>query len=396
MNLLEPGRRRTLTLVSASVMLATGCDKLRGAATADSTAALATADSSASSRAPLSLPVSVSDARDGDLILSVTTTGQVRSDGEATLKAEVAGTVAKVLVRPGDRVRRGAALVTLDPRSFDLSVEEAEASVAEAEVRYQDAVAPDSIVLGRPPSPEQRRIALTRSGLQSARVRLERAKLDRERATITAPYDGMVDRVDVSVGERVQGGETITRVVNLNALRIEAAVLEHDLPLIKEGGQAIITSAAAPEQSVIGRVSAVLPVIDSATRSGRAYIRLAGGGVLRPGMYADVRLEAARLPNRRLVPARAVIERDGRPLVFVVKDARAQWVYITPGRTNGIDTEVLPDSASGQLPIAVGDKVIVEGHLTLTHDAPVRLVQLENGSEDQNKKAKAVKTPKPE
>ncbi|MDP1861172.1 MAG: hypothetical protein Q8K82_21030, partial [Gemmatimonadaceae bacterium] len=101
-------------------------------------------------------------------------------------------------------------------------------------------------------------------------------------------------------------------------------------------------------------------------------------------------------PNRRLVPARAVIERDGRPLVFVVKDARAQWVYITPGRTNGTDTEVLPDSASGQLPIAVGDKVIVEGHLTLTHDAPVRLVQLENGSEDQNKKAKTVKTPKPE
>ena len=396
MNLLEPGSRRTLTLVALSAVLATGCDKLRGAATADSSAALAAADSSATSRTPLSLPVSVSDARDGDLILAVTTTGQVRSDGEATLKAEVAGTVAKVLVRPGDRVRRGAALVTLDPRSFDLSVEEAEASVAEAEVRYQDAVAPDSIVLGRPPSPEQRRIALTRSGLQSARVRLERAKLDRERATITAPYDGMVDRVDVSVGERVQAGETITRVVNLNALRIEASVLEHDLPLIKEGGQAIITSAAAPELSVVGRVSAVLPVIDSTTRSGRAYIRLAGGGVLRPGMYADVRLEAARLPNRRLVPARAVIERDGRPLVFVVKDARAQWVYITPGRTNGTDTEVLPDSASGQVPIAVGDKVIVEGHLTLTHDAPVRLVQLENGNEDQSKKAKTVKSQKPE
>jgi len=396
MNLLESSGRHTLTLVALSALLATGCDKLRGAATADSSAALAAADSSATSQTPLSLPVSVSEARDGDLILSVTTTGQVRSDGEATLKAEVAGTVAKVLVRPGDRVRRGAALVTLDPRSFDLSVEEAEASVAEAEVRYQDAVAPDSIVLGRPPSPEQRRIALTRSGLQSARVRLERAKLDRERATITAPYDGMVDRVDVSVGERVQGGETITRVVNLNALRIEASVLEHDLPLIKEGGQAIITSAAAPELSVIGRVSAVLPVIDSITRSGRAYIRLAGGGVLRPGMYADVRLEAARLPNRRLVPARAVIERDGRPLVFVVKDARAQWVYITPGRTNGTDTEVLPDSASGQLPIAVGDKVIVEGHLTLTHDAPVRLVQLANGSEDQSQNAKAPKPPKPE
>ena len=92
-------------------------------------------------------------------------------------------------------------------------------------------------------------------------------------------------------------------------------------------------------------------------------------------MYADVRLEAQRLSNRRLVPARAIIERDGRPLVFVVKDGRAQWVYVTPGRSNGTDTEVLPDSTTGQIPVAVGDLVIVEGHLTLTHDAPVRVVQ---------------------
>jgi HlyD family secretion protein len=91
-------------------------------------------------------------------------------------------------------------------------------------------------------------------------------------------------------------------------------------------------------------------------------------------MYADVRLEATRLPNRIMVPAAAVIERDGRPLVFVVKGGRAQWVYIFPGRTNGFETEVLPDSASGLIPVAVGDTVLVEGHLTLTHDAPVKLI----------------------
>lgn len=371
---------RTLALLVAFGTATPACAKLRGAGTSDSTAAdsaAAMADTSATPRAALALPVAVAEVRDGDLVLSVTTTGQVRSDGEAMLKAEVAGTVEKVLVRPGDRVRRGAPLVTLDPRPFDLAVAEAQAAVDEAQVRYYDAVAPDSIVLKRPPSEDQRRIALTRSGLQTARVRLERAQLDRERATITAPYNGMVDRVDISQGERVAAGANITRVVNLDALRIEASVLEHDLPLIKEGGVAVITSAAAPDEAVTGRITAVLPVIDSTTRSGRAYVRLAGGGKLRPGMYADVRLEASRLPNRRLVPARAVIERDGRPLVFVVKDGRAQWVYIQPGRTNGIDTEVLPDSATGQIPVEVGDEVIVEGHLTLTHDAPVRVIHTE-------------------
>ncbi|MCC6319670.1 MAG: efflux RND transporter periplasmic adaptor subunit [Gemmatimonadaceae bacterium] len=364
-------------LLACALLLA--CDRVGETTTADSTQATASgsADSAASDApraATVSLPVTVSEVRQGDLVLSVSTTGTVRSDGEATLKAEVAGTITAVLVRPGDRVRRGQPLLRLDARPFDLAVQEAEAAVAEAEVRYQDAIAPDSIVLGRAPSPEQRRIALTRSGLQGARVRLDRARLERERATITAPFDGMVDRVDRSTGERVGAGETLTRVVNLAALRIEASVLEHDLPLIREGGVATVSSASAPGRQVAGRVTAVLPLIDSTTRAGRVFVRLTNPGPLRPGMYADVRLESQRLSKRRLVPSRAVIERDGRPLVFVVKDGRAQWVYITPGRSNGVDTEVLPDSSTGTIPVEVGDHVIVAGHLTLTHDAPVREV----------------------
>jgi multidrug efflux pump subunit AcrA (membrane-fusion protein) len=173
----------------------------------------------------------------------------------------------------------------------------------------------------------------------------------------------------------VSGGQEVTKVVSLADLRIEASVLEHDLPLIKVGGQALVSTAADRARQAIGRVVAVLPLVDSTTRAGRAYVRVPGNNALRPGMYADVRLEANRLTNRRLVPARAVIERDGRPLVFVVKSGRAQWTYINPGRSNGIETEVLPDSATGQIPVNPGDEVIVEGHLTLTHDAPVRVTK---------------------
>ena len=163
-------------------------------------------------------------------------------------------------------------------------------------------------------------------------------------------------------------------MVDMGNLRIEAAVLEHDLPLIRVGGLATVTTAAAPSAPVTGRVSAVLPLVDSATRAGRALVRVEEQRLLRPGMYADVRLESTRLPDRIIVPAPSVIEREGRPLVFVVKNGRAQWTYVNPGRSNGVDTEILPDSSTGQIPVAVGDTVLVEGHLTLTHDAPVRVV----------------------
>jgi RND family efflux transporter MFP subunit len=340
-----------------------------------------TGDTGGSGSAPVVLPVVGEEVRVGDLVLSVTTTGQVRSESSASLRVEVAGTVQEVLVRPGQAVRKGQPLLRLDPVPLQIAVREAEAALEDAELRLLDNTMPDSIVTGRMPTGERLRNAEIRAGIPGARARLDRAKLDLERATVTAPFDGVIDQVRLSAGERVSAGQEVGVVVDLANLRVEAAVLEHDLLFIRQGGEATITTAAAPGQAVQGRIAAILPLVDSTTRAGRAIINvrnpgLAGGGgpLLRPGMYADVRLEATRLTNRTIVPARAVIERDGRPLVFVVRDDRAQWVYIQPGRTNGAETEVMPDSVSGIIPLTRGDIVLIDGHVTLTHDARVRLL----------------------
>jgi RND family efflux transporter MFP subunit len=354
--------------VLVALALGTGCkDKPADAATKPP----GTPDSSGG--ATLALPVVGQEVRKGDLVLSVVTTGQIRSEAVSDLKSETQGTIVAVLVRPGDRVKKGQALIQVDPRPLDLAVQDAEARLAQAQLQLLDNTIPDSIVTGKAITGERLKNAQIRSGLEVQRVNLEQRKYERERATITAPFDGVMDDIKVAVGERLSVGEEIGKVVDLDHLRIEAAVLEHDLPLIRVGGEAVVTAAAAPDHPVTGVIAAILPIVDSATRAGRAVVRAGGGGVLRPGMYVDVRIEATRLPNRIIVPARAVIERDGRPLVFVVKDGRAQWVYIFPGRTNGVDTEVLPDSTTGQMPLQPGDIVLIEGHLTLTHDAPVRL-----------------------
>jgi membrane fusion protein (multidrug efflux system) len=369
----QDATRRWIALLLAVGVLG-GCKK-EGDDTAagdDPNGADSTAQAAAAGN--VTLPVVGQAVRKGDLVLSVVTTGQVRSDGVAVLKSETTGPIIAVLVRAGARVVRGAPLLQVDPRELDLAVEQQQATLEYAKLKLLDNIVGDSIVTGKPVTGERLRSAEIRAGLDRAKAELEKAKLQRERATIVAPFDGVMDEVKVSVGERLSQGQEIGRIVDLKNLRIEAAVLEHDMPYIKVGGEAIITAAAAPDQPIRGRVAAILPMVDSATRAGRAVIRATGNGQLRPGMYADVRLEATRLPNRIVVPAAAVIERDGRPLVFVVKNGRAQWVYIFPGRTNGFETEVLADSSSGQIPVAAGDTVLVEGHLTLTHDAPVRLL----------------------
>ncbi|MBL0179611.1 MAG: efflux RND transporter periplasmic adaptor subunit [Gemmatimonadetes bacterium] len=337
-------------------------------------------DSSQSS-SNLTLPVVGEEVRVGDLILTVSATGLVRTDASATIKAETGGTVEAVTVRAGDRVKKGQVLARLDPKPLDLAVQEAEARLRQAEITYNSEVVADSTVEGSV-RPERRAYMRSKAGIDGALVGLEKAKLERERAVVLAPFDGMVERVSISLGERIGAGAEVAVVVDLMNLRVEAQVQEQDLAKLRVGGDAFITVAATSDKPIRGTIAAILPMVDSVTRAGKAVVRVRGDGMLRPGMYASLRLEANRLTNRTIVPQRAVIERDGRPLVFVVRDGVAMWEYIQRGESNGREMEVLPDTTSGLIPVKKGDIVLVDGHLTLTHQARVRLVAKREG--DQN------------
>src|SRR5205085_9820397 len=121
----------------------------------------------------------------------------------------------------------------------------------------------DSRAGNRAGAEDRRRVFMTRSGLDAALVAFEQAKLERERATAVAPFDGDFDRVEVTEGERVGSGQAIATVVDMQHLRIEATVLEHDIPVIKEGGTATVASSASPNVLGRGQIMAVLAIVDS-------------------------------------------------------------------------------------------------------------------------------------
>uniref|UniRef100_UPI003561CA71 biotin/lipoyl-binding protein n=1 Tax=Gemmatimonas sp. TaxID=1962908 RepID=UPI003561CA71 len=117
-------RRRGVALALVALALV-ACDKGDAAGTTDSASATSTAAQEAveeAGRPALALPVMAEEARDGDLVLRVTTTGQIRSDAAVKLRAEVAGTVTQLAVRPGQAVTKGQVLARLDGYPFDLSV----------------------------------------------------------------------------------------------------------------------------------------------------------------------------------------------------------------------------------------------------------------------------------
>src|SRR5688572_30031866 len=97
---------RLLPLAAALLFctVATGCKKADGSEGDSASVSVSTGDTTAAPTTALALPVAAVAVREGDLVLTVSTTGQVASDEVSAMRSELAGTVARVFVRPGDRV----------------------------------------------------------------------------------------------------------------------------------------------------------------------------------------------------------------------------------------------------------------------------------------------------
>ncbi|UCE02990.1 MAG: efflux RND transporter periplasmic adaptor subunit [Candidatus Latescibacterota bacterium] len=311
---------------------------------------------------PTSLPVSGVVVEREPFVLSVQGTGRTQSLRRAQLSLRVAERVATVHVRAGDFVRTGQPLVELDRRPFEIALEEALARVANAEIDFEMQLFGDEDV------PEEKRAKVAhRSGLTEARQQLERAQLDLDGTILRAPFDGAVAEVLVTPGERLQSNQSLVTVVDLDRLRLPVEVLENDFGRLEPGASASIRLPALPDLDVRGEIVSLAPELDTERGTGIAYIEIDNpDGRIKPGMYAEVRIDAEVLDDRIAVPREAVLERDRRLLVFRAHDGRAEWTYVE----TGVETDEGIEIRSG---LAPGDTVLVDGHLTLAHGAPLKV-----------------------
>lgn len=306
------------------------------------------------------LPVTAVRVVLGPFSITVRASGRAEAPRRVALSARVGERVKSVHVREGDAVRAGDPLVELEDRPYAIALHEAEARRANAEVDYHVALLADSTA-----SAERRLLTAHRTGLTVAEQELARARLDLESTHVLAPFAGTVAAVDAVEGANVAPNEPLVILVDRSSLRIPAEILETDFGSLARGARAQVRFAAFPNESFEGHVDALAPECRPETSTGIAYVELEGSDPrLLPGMYADVAIEGARIADRIVVPRRAVLERDRKLLVFRASKGRAEWQYVT----TGLESDEAIEITSGLSP---GDTVLVGGHLTLAHGAPI-------------------------
>ncbi len=356
------------------------------------------------------VPVRVTDLKRGDLTLRLTVTAETEARERAVVKNEVGGIVKNIFHHEGDRVAVGAPIVQLESREIELALRQAEANrlekysnflsqynllVAGADThadamnekkrRYEDALikfkkgriskdemekTEELLLAGMIESGTlQDEVKRCVSGLTGSEVALERARLDLERTVIRAPFPGTISQLNASVGERLGAGSEVFAIVNLASVFLKAYILETEIGKVKVGQQARIRFISDPGRPLYGRVTALSPEIDREKKTGTVFIGFVNPGTVRAGLNAEVDIEYAVVRNVLKIPRQSMLVRSNRPLVFTVENDTALWKYLEAGAGNEEEIEVM----SGEL--RAGDRVVIEGQLTLAHQAKVRVIE---------------------
>jgi Cu(I)/Ag(I) efflux system membrane fusion protein len=187
------------------------------------------------------------------------------------------------------------------------------------------------------------------------------------RLTMTAPIGGVVGEITAREGMTVMAGAPLFRLNGLSTVWVNAEVPEASAAQVRPGNPVEARTPAAPGAVFKGKVSAILPEVNPATRTIKARIELANpGGQLVPGMFATISFAPAARKDVLLVPSEAVIQTGKRSVVVVAQgDGKFAPVDVEVGLDSNGQTEIRKGLQAGQ-------KVVVSGQFLVDSESNLK------------------------
>jgi RND family efflux transporter MFP subunit len=292
---------------------------------------------------------------------SITATGSVVAWREIPIGTEADGlAVTEIAADEGDLVAKGQVLARLNDDRIRAEilkqgalVNELEASLASAR---SDAARARSVATGviTAQTIEQREtlVKTTESRLEAARAELLEVEARHRQTVIVAPSAGMIASRSVTVGQVIQTGTEMFRLIQDNRIEVDARVLESDLLSAAIGQSATIFGPTGRSEQ--GTVRIISPIVDPRTRLGTVRIALSQASHLKPGMFARVEI-AVESELSLTVPLKALVWPEAKAHVFKVgPDNLLSLTEIAIGRGTSDSVEVLRG-------LDVGDRIVTQG-----------------------------------
>ncbi len=260
-----------------------------------------------------------------DIVVSANASGSVQPDTTVEVKTRAAGEVLEVKVETGQTVRRGTLLLRIDPRQLRNAVAQAQADL-EAALAQQTTTqaqrdrADELFKSGAITAQDRENVLLSHANAKAAvvraRVALENARIQLEDTDVRAPIGGTIIEKGVERGsviasatQNVGGGTTLLKMADLDLVQVTSQVDETDIGKVEKGQQATVTVDAYPNRPFEGTVLKIEPqaVVNQNVTTFPVRIRIDNrGGLLRPGMNADIEIHVGERRGVLAVPNAAL------------------------------------------------------------------------------------------
>ncbi|MGL6527586.1 efflux RND transporter periplasmic adaptor subunit [Aeromonas hydrophila] len=285
---------------------------------------------------------------------SIKLVSKLAANRSVVISPEVTGRIVKIAVRSGQQVKQGDVLIALDAGKQQAELAEQSASVRDESRKLRDMrrlVARGAITTSELEGQE--------ATVAQAQARADAAKYELSLRTLLAPFDGSVSLIDLSEGALVNSGDTLLHLDELAKLRLDLAVPERYLSLLRPGMAVTATSSAWPDQSFRGVLETLDSRVSNDTQNIKARVIIPNpDGQLRPGMLLNVELS---LPPQKmtLIPAQSVEYAGEKRFVYRLEpNGKVKRVPVVLGDTHGEEVWVTEG-------LKVGDRIVVEGLVNL-------------------------------
>jgi RND family efflux transporter MFP subunit len=270
----------------------------------------------------------------------VRTTGVVRPARQVDVSAEVGGRVIwqSDEMQPGGRFKKGEVMARIDPRDFEMGLQQEKSRVDQARLELETEEARRRIakkeweMLGKDPNSEDATLALrgphldtAKSALESAKSGVERSRLQLERTNLRAPFAAFVNEESIEVGQVVQPGARLATLIGADELWVTVSLPVESLGVIQlespgqEGSSATVVQRLSGGTEVLrlGHVKRLASSLDAATRTATLLVTVPqpfdaqpGALPLLPGAFVDVHIKGRALDGVFPVPRSAVSDGD--------------------------------------------------------------------------------------
>ncbi|MER2600769.1 MAG: efflux RND transporter periplasmic adaptor subunit [Candidatus Competibacter phosphatis] len=309
------------------------------------------------------LPVKAAPATHATLNVEVTAVGTLRADETVMVRPEIAGRVATIHFREGQKIRQGEPLATLDQEEYQAQLASSAAQLALEQSSYRRLQDMD-----RQQLTSQQNLDEAKAKLDTARAQQELNRVRLSKTVIRAPFDGMIGLRKISPGAYVKPGDDIVALESLGAMKLDFRVPETYLARLAVDQRLTARVDAYPEQSFEGTIYAIEPALDEETRTVLLRARLPNPhNQLRPGLFARVSLILERRENALVVPEQAIVPVGQTTFVYRVVDGKAVMTPVKLGLRRPGLVEILEG-------LSAGDLVVTDGQLKIRDGAAVQVL----------------------